>query len=94
MEKIESQKGKSLLLIDGYRYRKDKDNNDGSTSLRCCREDGCRGRMKILNDNILSSIEHNHAPDPARNEAAKVVSTIRKRASRRSGKTATGNTVK
>ena len=34
----------------------------------------------MLNDVVLSSSEHNHAPDPAKNEAAKVVSAIRKRA--------------
>src|SRR6218665_1807048 len=40
---------------------------------------GCRGRMKTSNDVVLSSSEHNHAPDPAKSEAAKVVSDIRKR---------------
>lgn len=80
MEKIESQKGKAIILVEGYRYRKDRANADGSTTWRCCKKDGCRGRMKMLNDVVLSSSEHNHAPDPAKNEAAKVVSAIRKRA--------------
>src|SRR6218665_4202441 len=80
MEKIESQKGKTIILVEGYRYRKDRANADGSTTWRCCKKDGCRGRMKMLNDHVVSSSEHNHAPDPAKNEAAKVVSAIRKRA--------------
>src|SRR6218665_632300 len=80
MEKIESQKGKTIILVEGYRYRKDRVNADGSTTWRCCKKDGCRGRMKMLNDDVLSTSEHkyNHAPDPARNEAANVVSAIRK----------------
>ena len=32
MEKISSQKGKDLLLNEGYRYRKARVNADGSTS--------------------------------------------------------------
>ena len=78
MEKIDSQKGKCMIFADGYGYRKDKANADGSTSWRCCKKDGCRGRMKTLNDVVLSSSKHNHAPDLAKNEAAKVVSDIRK----------------
>ena len=34
----------------------------------------------MLHDNILSTSEHNHAPEPAKNEASKVVSAIRRRA--------------
>ena len=80
MEKIDSQKGKIMILVDGYRYRKDRANADGSTSWRCCKKDGCRGRMKMLNEDVLASSEHNHVSDPAKNQAAKVVSAIRKRA--------------
>jgi len=62
MEKTESQKGKTMILVKGYRYRKDRANADGSRTWRCCKKDGCRGRKKMLNDHVLSSSEHNHAP--------------------------------
>ena len=32
---IKSQKGKQQLLYEGYRYRRDKLNQDGSSSWRC-----------------------------------------------------------
>jgi len=80
MEEIESQKGKLMLLVSGYIYRKDKENKDGSTSWRCCKKDGCRGRMKMFKEDVLSISEHNHAPDQGKNEASKVVSAIHKRA--------------
>jgi len=34
----------------------------------------------MLNEDVLASSEHNHVSDPAKNQAAKVVSAIRKRA--------------
>jgi len=79
MEKITSQKGKIVLLHFGYSYRKDKDNQDGSTSWRCCKNI-CRGRIKTNNDNIISISDHYHAPDPEKIEALKVLANIRKRA--------------
>ena len=35
MDIIKSQKGKQQLLYEGYRYRRDKLNQDGSSSWRC-----------------------------------------------------------
>ena len=64
-------------------YRIDRANADETTTSRCCKNFDCRGMMKTLNDDLLSSSEHNHALDPAKNEAAKVVSAIRKRAVKR-----------
>lgn len=78
METIMSQKGKVMLLVFSYRYRKDGEIKDESTSWRCCNKNGCHGRLKIHNDNILSTSEHNHAPEPTKNEASKVMSAIRR----------------
>lgn len=80
MDEVESQKGKVMLLISGYRYRKDKENKDRSTSCRCCEKNGSSGRIKKLDDDILSISEHSHAPEPAKNEALKVVAAVRRRA--------------
>ena len=68
MEKAESQKEKEHIINDGYRYRKDRVNADGSASWRCCKRD-CKGRIKVMTDDTSNVIsEHNHAPDPERSE--------------------------
>src|SRR6218665_3492055 len=64
MEKLTAQNGKIRIICDGYCYRKDVDLAGGGSSFRCLRA-ACRGRMKIdEDDKVLSSTEHNHAPEP------------------------------
>ena len=63
MDTIVSQRGKDNWIYEGYRYRRDRCNADGSSSWRCVRRD-CVGRRKKLSDG--SSVEvtvHIHAPD-------------------------------
>ena len=80
MEKTESQKEKEHIITDGYGYRKDRVNADGSASWRCCKRD-CKGRIKVIavdTSTVLS--EHNHAPDLESREAKKTVAEIHRRA--------------
>jgi hypothetical protein len=79
MEKIESQKGKHLLLNDGFRYRKARVNSNGSTSWRCV-EANCKGRLKVHDNDSTIITEHSHPADLAQNEAAKSVAEMRRRA--------------
>lgn len=80
MDIIKSQKGKEQMLYEGYRYRRDKLNQDGSSSWRCVKRE-CAGRLKKHTDGtIRKSTEHTHAPDTARNETEKIKATIRERA--------------
>jgi hypothetical protein len=68
MDTITSQKGKEQLLFGGYRYRRDKLNQDGSSSWRCVKRE-CAGRLKKATDGTFTtSTEHMHAPDTAKNE--------------------------
>src|SRR5688572_24328751 len=46
MERTQSQRAKEHIMTDGYRYRKDRANADGSASWRCFKRD-CKGRMKV-----------------------------------------------
>ncbi|KAM4687807.1 uncharacterized protein O3C94_006261 [Discoglossus pictus] len=79
-ETTESQRGKEHILTDGYRYRKDRSNCDGSVSWRCCKRD-CRGRIKVTIEDTMTMIcKHNHAPHPERNEVQKTVAEMRRRA--------------
>jgi len=80
MDTIVSQRGKDNWIYEGYRYRRDRCNADGSSSWRCVRRD-CVGRRKKLSDG--SSVEvtvHIHAPDNAKNDAERVKADIRQRA--------------
>lgn len=80
MEKTSSQREKEHIIIDGFRYRKDRLNADGSESWRCFKRD-CRGRIKVISAQSQTVIsDHNHAPDPDSNEAKKIAAEIRRRA--------------
>ena len=80
MDTIVSQRGKDNWIYEGYRYRRDRCNADGSSSWRCVRHD-CVGRRKKSSDG--SSVEVTadiHAPDNAKNDAECVKADIRQRA--------------
>jgi len=64
MEKIISKNEKIYLIYGGQKFRKDSDLAGGGSSWRCVKP-ACRGRMKIsVDDEVFSSTEHNHAPEP------------------------------
>ena len=80
MDTIVSQRGKDNWTYEGYRYRRDRCNADGSSSWRCVRRD-CVGRRKKLSDRSLVEVTaHIHAPDNAKNDAERVKTDIRQRA--------------
>src|SRR6218665_579720 len=64
MEKIMTKNGKIYVIYGGQKFRKDSELAGGGSSWRCVKP-ACRGRMKIVEDDkVLSSTEHNHAPEP------------------------------
>src|SRR6218665_1140923 len=64
MEKIIPKNGKVYAIYGGQKFRKDSELAGGGSSWRCVKP-ACRGRMKIdVKDKVLSSTEHNHAPEP------------------------------
>src|SRR6218665_1446268 len=64
MEKITAENGKIYLISGGQKYRKDSDLVGNITSWRCVRS-ACRGRLKIgVNNEIVSSSEHNQKSNP------------------------------
>lgn len=80
MELAESQKNKTHTMHEGYRYRRARVLVDGGASWRCPRRN-CSGRVKISREDVVTVVsEHNHAPDPNKNKAFKIISEIRKRA--------------
>lgn len=64
----------------GYKYRKDRINADGRPSWRCTRPN-CSRRIKVSEvADIMVVTKHNHAPDPNKITATKIVAKIRERA--------------
>ena len=79
MEVITSQQGKKIVILDGYRYRLDRNNADSTSSWRCIVRT-YRGRVKRNEDgDAINVSEHSHTSDQTRNEAEKVKSNIRHR---------------
>ena len=57
-----TRRGNELWLHEGYHYRRDRINRDGSMSLRCLHK-SCNGRMKKLVNRTTENVTpHNHAP--------------------------------
>ena len=66
MEFIPSQKGKLLLVYEGYLYKKDR-NREEKTYWKCT-DDECRGRAVTTGvppdaEECRVTKEHSHAPD-------------------------------
>lgn len=60
MQSTVSPQWKGSLMYEGYRYRRDRMNRDGSMSLRCIRRH-CAGRIKKLADETIEYVTpHSH----------------------------------
>lgn len=83
MDTITSQKGKSIILHEGYRYRKSRDNFGGSISWICVPRH-CTGRLKQLPhgtiDVTVTPVHSNHALSPMLNIAKRINAAIHGRA--------------
>ena len=79
MATVQSQKGQTHLLDGGFRHGLDRVNADGSSSWRCAQA-GCKGRVKVTNNTPAAVRDHDHAPEPDRNKALRVVADMRRRA--------------
>lgn len=74
-EIVKSQKGKKMLLFEGYRYRKDK-TNIASETWRCAKG-SCRGRAVTKDGRNKITKDHNHGPCVNEKEALTVKQNIR-----------------
>lgn len=83
MEKTKTNKNKDKILYQGYAYVEQKDLAQGWKSFECERRRryrDCTGKIHVKDDLVRVRNPHNHAPNPAKCEAYKVISTIRERA--------------
>ena len=78
-EFVETQKGGRALLTKGYRYLRIRAGKEGNEFWRCSYR-ACLAEA-TTSDGCLVSLkgEHNHAPNPSKNKAEKVIAKMRKR---------------
>lgn len=68
--------GRPSVYMDGFSYRRDKKNKNGSTRMRCSRR-GCKASILLKADGgSVSKGHHNHIPS-ARTEKIKVTSNFK-----------------
>nr|XP_033788082.1 uncharacterized protein LOC117354520 isoform X1 [Geotrypetes seraphini] len=77
MDVIISQRGAENWVHEGYRYRCDRSNADGSSSWRCVRRNCVGRRKRLLDGSSLAITAHVHAPDNAKIAAEKMMADIR-----------------
>src|SRR5690349_6778592 len=75
-----SQKGKPMLLLDGFLFVKEKSIIGNQVSWKCTNYSTmrCTARMQINQDGVVRCAhEHNHAPNKAKVEANAVLQNIK-----------------
>jgi hypothetical protein len=80
---IKSEKGKDLLVDQGYIYRHERIiSNSGKVIWRCIdhAKKKCRGRCHTIGQHVTHRSGHNHAPDAAKVEARRALNIIKDRA--------------
>ena len=70
-----TQDRNKIVTADGYAYVKKKNLANGWESFECERRrnyDGCKGKINVKDNLMVPTMDHHHAPDPARNEVIKI----------------------
>ena len=78
-----TQDRNKIVTADGYAYVKKKNLANGWESFECERRrnyDGCKGKIKVKDNLMVPTMDHHHAPDPARNTVIKISAAIKRRA--------------
>ena len=95
MEWCVTEKGKRLLILNGYSYTFEKHGVDDKVFWRC-RDRSCKGRLHTRGERIaVDPSEHNHVPSYSKLSATKAVAAIKRRAkdSEESSSTIVNNTL-
>lgn len=86
LEFVKSQKGKPMLLSNGYLFVQEKQEKQGDRKViwKCSKYKTikCPARIHTALELVVyvSDRDHNHAPDPAKAAAKKVISEIKEQA--------------
>lgn len=81
LEFIKSNKGRDLLVVDGYTFRRDKAVKRKSY-WKCSDYDKfkCRSRCRTEGDDIVKVSTHNHVPDSAKVEVRRAMTKVKAQA--------------
>jgi len=83
MESIKTQKGRDMLVFDGYCFLREKIGVNGKLIWKCSeyKVSKCMARCHTVNGAVVKNIAvHNHIPDAAKIEARKVIIGVKQRA--------------
>ena len=83
MEITRSTQDRNKIVMGGYAYVKKQNLADGWEQFECERRrnyDGCKGTIKVKNDQVVVTTDHHHRPDPARNSVIKISAALKRRA--------------
>lgn len=78
MEFTTSIKGNQILIFNGYRFYKKRDNK--SSEVWICAAKPCAGKVILKNRELIKEVDHDCVPDVASVEVFKAASMARKRA--------------
>lgn len=82
LEYVLSQKNKKMLIYDGFLHIKERE-HENKVYWKCseCKKINCKGRIHVVDDKVITFTEHNnHAPNAAKIEAKKFISTLKENA--------------
>jgi hypothetical protein len=81
LEFIKSNKGRDLLLVEGYTFRREKEIK-GKKHWKCTDYDRfkCRARCHTEGQDIVTVSNHNHVPDAAKVEVRKTMEKVKAKA--------------
>lgn len=83
MEIIKTQKGRDMLVLDGYSFLREKKGVNGKLIWKCSehKDSKCVARCHTIDSALVKSIAvHNHVPDEAKIAARKTITDIKQRA--------------
>lgn len=80
---ILSEKGKKILIFNGYEFYHDKTNLKSKNVIwKCKNVKTCKTRLHVTNDEIIKEIgQHDHAASAANVDARNILNTLKEKAS-------------
>lgn len=74
---VDSQRGRKLLLYNGFQFHKKQQNKDGSIMWRCIKAPACFGSVKVLNEDVLKESPHKCEPSEIKNVVKEAIHNLK-----------------
>lgn len=76
---VDSQRGRKLLLYNGFQFHKKQQNKDGSIMWRCIKAPACYGSVRVLNEVVLRGSSHSCQPSEINNAVKEALHNLKDR---------------